>query len=85
MWWSAWECGFVVGGGTSPTSPSGEGWLYLATVIDIGSRRVVGWATTDHLRTELVTDALKATYNNLHRRLFQLNQCRLVQIGSHAQ
>jgi len=35
-----------------------EGWLYLATVIDIASRRVVGYALADHLRTELVTDAL---------------------------
>ena len=38
--------------------PTWEGWLYLATVIDIASRRVVGWATADHLRTELVADAL---------------------------
>lgn len=37
-----------------------QGWLYLATVIDIASRRVVGWATADHLRTELVADALRA-------------------------
>ncbi|MFD3940949.1 DDE-type integrase/transposase/recombinase [Streptomyces sp. NPDC058611] len=37
-----------------------EGWLYLATVIDIASRRVVGWATAGHLRTELVADALRA-------------------------
>jgi transposase InsO family protein len=35
-----------------------EGWLYLATVIDIASRRVVGYAMADHLRTELVSDAL---------------------------
>ncbi|MFI8829208.1 hypothetical protein [Streptomyces sp. NPDC053431] len=35
-----------------------KGWLYLATVIDIASRRVGGWATVDHLRTELVSDAL---------------------------
>jgi transposase InsO family protein len=35
-----------------------EGWLYLATVIDLGSRRLVGWATADHLRTDLVTEAL---------------------------
>jgi transposase InsO family protein len=35
-----------------------EGWLYLATVIDLASRRVVGWATADHLRTELVERAL---------------------------
>ncbi|MFI8900615.1 IS3 family transposase, partial [Streptomyces virginiae] len=40
--------------------PTGEGWLYLATVIDIASRRVVGWATSDHLGTSLVADALKA-------------------------
>ena len=32
--------------------------LYLATVIDIASRRVVGFALAEHLRTELVTDAL---------------------------
>jgi transposase InsO family protein len=35
-----------------------QGWLYLATVIDIASRRVVGYAMADHLRTELVSDAL---------------------------
>jgi transposase InsO family protein len=35
-----------------------EGWLYLATVIDIASRRVVGYAIADHLRTELPADAL---------------------------
>jgi putative transposase len=35
-----------------------EGWLYLATVIDLGSRRDVGWATADHLRTDLIVEAL---------------------------
>jgi transposase InsO family protein len=35
-----------------------EGWLYLATVIDIASRRVVGYALADHLRTGLVSAAL---------------------------
>ena len=35
-----------------------EGWLYLATVIDLTSRRVVGWATADHLRTDLIDEAL---------------------------
>ncbi|WP_432190534.1 IS3 family transposase [Streptomyces sp. Tue6028] len=40
--------------------PTEEGWLYLATVIDIASRRVVGWATADHLRTDLVANALTA-------------------------
>jgi transposase InsO family protein len=38
---------------------TGEGWLYLATVIDLASRRVVGWATADHLRTDLVEHALR--------------------------
>jgi putative transposase len=37
---------------------TGEGWLYLAAVLDLGSRRVVGWATADHLRSELVERAL---------------------------
>ena len=37
---------------------SWDGWVYLATVIDLHSRRVVGWAVADHMRTELVTDAL---------------------------
>ncbi len=36
-----------------------EGWLYLATVIDAHSRRMVGWAIADHMRTDLVEDALK--------------------------
>ena len=40
--------------------PTDEGWLYLATVIDIASRRVVGWAPADHLRTDLVAEALTA-------------------------
>jgi transposase InsO family protein len=38
--------------------PTWEGWLYLATVIDIASRRVVGFALAEHLRTKLVADAL---------------------------
>lgn len=39
--------------------PTGAGWLYLAVVLDAFSRRVVGWAMADHLRTELVVDALQ--------------------------
>jgi putative transposase len=38
--------------------PTWTGWLYLAVVLDVFSRRVVGWAMADHLRTELVIDAL---------------------------
>jgi transposase InsO family protein len=37
---------------------TGEGWLYLAAVLDLGSRRVVGWAAADHLRSELAQRAL---------------------------
>lgn len=40
--------------------PTDEGWLYLATVIDACSRRLLGWSMTDHLRTELCLDALNA-------------------------
>jgi transposase InsO family protein len=40
-----------------------QGWLYLATVIDLASRRVVGWAAADHLRTDLVADALTDATN----------------------
>ena len=38
--------------------PTWSGWLYLAVVLDVWSRRVVGWAMAEHLRTELVVDAL---------------------------
>ena len=36
-----------------------EGWLFCATVIDLYSRRVIGWALADHLRASLVGDALE--------------------------
>jgi transposase InsO family protein len=36
-----------------------QGWLYLATVIDAHSRRVIGWAIAEHMRTDLVEDALR--------------------------
>ncbi|MDT9686089.1 IS3 family transposase [Streptomyces sp. TRM76323] len=38
----------------------GGKFLYLATVIDLASRRLVGWAVADHMRTDLVLDALTA-------------------------
>jgi putative transposase len=41
-----------------------EGWLYLAVILDAFSRRVVGWALADHLRTELATDALQMALAN---------------------
>lgn len=35
-----------------------QGWLYLATVIDCHSKTVVGWSMADHMRTELISDAI---------------------------
>ena len=35
-----------------------EGWLYLAVVIDLYSRQVIGWSMAEHMRTKLVNDAL---------------------------
>lgn len=39
--------------------PTDEGWLYLAGVMDLFSRRIVGWSMADHMQTELVSDALQ--------------------------
>lgn len=38
--------------------PTDEGWLYLATILDLYSRKIVGWAMRDHMRTELCLAAL---------------------------
>ncbi len=38
--------------------PTREGWLYLATVIDLFSRKVIGWSINTHMKTTLVNDAL---------------------------
>jgi putative transposase len=39
--------------------PTAQGWLYLALVLDLWSRKIVGWAMADHLRSELVVNALR--------------------------
>jgi putative transposase len=39
--------------------PTDQGWLYLAGVIDLCSRKIVGWSMADHLRSDLIADALK--------------------------
>ena len=46
-------------GGQEQPLPDVPGWLYLAIILDTYSRKVVGWAMTDHLRTELATAALQ--------------------------
>ncbi|WP_442894314.1 IS3 family transposase [Bradyrhizobium sp. AZCC 1693] len=38
--------------------PTAEGWLYLAAIMDLFSRKIVGWAMRDHMRVELVSSAL---------------------------
>ena len=45
---------------------TGEGWLYLATVIDLATRMVTGWQLADHMRTSLVTDALDMAITHGH-------------------
>jgi len=43
-----------------------EGWLYLATVLDLATRMVVGWQTAAHMRTAVVTDALQMAIDAGH-------------------
>jgi len=45
---------------------TGEGWLYLATVIDLATRMVTGWQMADHMRTSLVTGALGMAITHGH-------------------
>ena len=42
---------------------TGEGWLYLATVIDLATRMVIGWQTAKHMRAGLVVEALEMARN----------------------
>jgi putative transposase len=41
---------------------TGEGWLYLACVMDMASRRIVGWSMSDRIKADLVCQALKSAY-----------------------
>jgi len=45
---------------------TGEGWLYLATVIDLATKMVTGWQLASHMRTSLVTDALAMAISHGH-------------------
>lgn len=42
--------------------PTAEGWLYLACVLDLGSRRIVGWSMNTRMTSELVCNALNMAY-----------------------
>ena len=52
--------------------PTLEGWLYLATELDCWSRKIVGWALADHLRTELPLAALRMAVQRRHPQAGQL-------------
>nr|WP_245988472.1 IS3 family transposase [Flexivirga caeni] len=64
---------------------SWEGWLYLATVLDCCTKKVVGYAMADHMRTSLVTDALGMAHHNGHTRagITIMHTDRGVQYTSH--
>ncbi len=52
---------------------TGEGWLYLAVVIDLYSRRVIGWSASRHMKKDLVIDALNKASRKIgaiHRNIF---------------
>jgi transposase InsO family protein len=42
--------------------PTAEGWLYLAAILDLGSRRIVGWSMSERIDAELVSNALRSAY-----------------------
>jgi len=51
----AWVCDVTYVG-------TAQGWLYLATVMDLASRRIVGWSMSDRMKADLVCDALRSAY-----------------------
>ncbi len=62
-----------------------EGWLYLAVVLDLYSRKVVGWSMADHMRTEIVEDALRmATGNRMPSTTLMHHSDRGSQYASHS-
>jgi len=46
--------------------PTDEGWLYLAGVMDLCSRKIVGWSMRDHMQWQLVGDALEMALTQRH-------------------
>lgn len=65
--------------------PTSGGWRYLAVVIDLYSRRVVGWSLADHLRAGLVCEALaKALKSRRRSRELIFHSDRGSQYGSNA-
>ncbi len=56
----------VWSGDITPYIATDEGWLYLAAVIDLYSRQVVGWSMQPHMQASLVTDALRMAWFRRH-------------------
>jgi len=46
--------------------PTWEGWVYLATVIDCYSKKVIAYAMDDHYKTPLITTAIRRAAHNEH-------------------
>jgi len=44
-----------------------EGWLYLATVIDLFSRKIIGWSTSNRMTTPLVLEAMQMAVQRIHK------------------
>jgi putative transposase len=44
---------------TQPYIPTAEGWLYLAVIMDLYSRRIVGWSMSNRLQESIVIDAMR--------------------------
>ena len=51
---------------TLPYIPTWEGWVFLATVIDCATRKIVGWAMDDNYKTPLITNAIRMAASNLN-------------------
>lgn len=64
--------------------PTSSGWLYLAIVIDLCSRRIVGWSLANHLRTDLVAAALGQALGSRPARQLVFHSDRGSQYGSAA-
>ena len=65
--------------------PTQEGWLYLAVVMDLYSRKIIGWAMSSHMKESLVLDALRmALFNRKVNSGLLLHSDRGVQYASHS-
>ena len=55
-----------------------EGWLYLAAVMDLFDRPIVGWALEDHMETSLVEDAFRMAVNRRHPQVGWIHQVKVI-------